>query len=252
MSALNFQKVMLHLIRFPEESLGLIQTRLGTPALTEKEKSQLQSMAADPLVRKYAYKIRFVRQRTAFKAIRLSKGFIEPKVLDQLYLENFEPSMGSCELEMLGVRFLEFCLTDPRSKKMLRTGEPFMMDFLKYDWARASVEFQQIREDDPRLPDGSLLRHAAFEIIALDYDISSYEKLKAKNLSSQVPPALKPTQLLFIAADRFPYCRIFQVDEPIKRFLLAQRQKPSNWGEALPMAYPAMVTAGLCRALSGR
>ena len=81
-------------------------------------------MVEDPLVRKFGFKMRFLRQRDATAVMRVSKDFLDPKALEIMYVEYFEPSRTSSDLTMFGVQFLEFCLkiplpVDPRRGRAL-------------------------------------------------------------------------------------------------------------------------------------
>jgi len=250
MSALAFQNVMALLIRFPTDSLEDLQKKLGDPELTSKEQDQLRQMSVDPLVRKFGQKMRFSRQRDATKIMRLSKDMITPEVFSSIYLELFEPSQTSINLETIGIQFIDFCLSDPRALEKLAGEVPYLTDVLRYERARAVTELDMVRENDPRLPQGSCLRHPCFQILDFQYDIPAIDRVKVKDPDSRPEPKLKPSKMIFMTVNEYPYCRIFQIDQAIESFLTVQLKNPDQWESALPAAYDGMVKVGLCRPLS--
>lgn len=247
MSAYGFQTVLAQLIRFPTDSLENIEERLGHPELTPLEQNQLRRMAQDPLVRKFGYKMRFCRQRDATEIMRLSKDFIDPSALDTMYQEYFEPTRTTSDLVLLGVQFLEFALHDERCRKLIHQGEPFLENLISYDQARAFIVRQVIPVEDASLPSGSRLRHTAFLIKDFRYDIPSIDRLKVKDPKSRAKPDPKALKLIFLRCEEAPFFRIFQIDDSIQRFLEIQKNAPESWCEPLPIAFPAMVSVGLCR-----
>lgn len=249
MSALNFQKMMAHLIRFPDESFDAIQARLNFPELTVQERKQLSKMETDPLVRKFGEKMRFLRQRDAARVMRLSKDFMDEATFNNLYLNHFEASRPSLDLNTLGLQFVEFCTKDPAARELLQKTEPYLEDVLRYEYVRTFIEIESIVEGDPKLPKNSYLRHNAFAIVDFQYDIPAIDKLKLKDPDSVHIPQKKPMKLIFLAVEQYPYCRVFQIDESVEAFLNAQRTDPESWTNDLPPAYAPMVKVGLCRPL---
>jgi len=249
MSALNFQRVMAHLLRFPTQTLDEVQSSLGNPELTALETSQLVGMYRDPLVQKYGYKLRFLRRRDSSRVIRLTSDFVDSQVLDRIYFELFEPPRVRLELETMGLQFLEFCLTDPGAREILDREPSFVLELMEYELAKAISELRII-DECLSLPQGSLLRHGAFTLLDLDFDIPTLDRLKVKNPEAKLPaPQPKPMKIVILTTERHPYTRVFQVDAAIERFLRIQLEAPSEWGEALPAAYSGMVGVGLCREL---
>jgi hypothetical protein len=249
MSAADFQKVMAHLIRFPTISLDGIHQKLGGLNLTDKEQGQLAQMENDVFVRKFGYKMRFLRQRDALQAMRLSKDFIDPVVLDHIYLNYFEPERTSGNYIHIGIEFLEFCLTDTRAQEAIGENKTFIEDILRYELTKLIIGIKDPRGFKKSLPSGSLLLHSGFKILNLRYDVPTIDKLKSTDAASCIPPTPNEIMVIFVAVDGHPYCRIFQIDKAIERFFAIQSENPDAWKEQLPDAYGAMVNLGLCRTL---
>ncbi len=243
MTSLAFQTGMAHLIRFPDLSWTDVEAKLNVPFSFE-ERVRLQAMANDPLVRKFGFKMRFLRQRDATEVMQTSKNYIGSKLLETLYVDLFEPERKSSALPFLGIYFLEFCLNDSRCQRLLEKENPFLRDMILYDYARAYVS-RQIPADTP-LPAGSLLAHNSFKIINLTYDIPSIHRLLVKNPDLRPLPGPVSMKLIFVRANKYPYYRMFTIDDTIERFLVGQRDSPEAYNEEKPQVYQNLKDIGLC------
>lgn len=246
MSALQFQKAMAHLIRYPEASWESMQQRF-LDDLSARELHTLEAMSRNPLVRKFGYKMRFLRYRDAKIVMRISLDFVEDAVLEQLFVDYFEPSRKGGDLFWIGVQFLEFCLQDPNCLKALAKYPAYVKDVIRYEATRATVERLVIDYESNQLPERSLLAHDAFRILELDYDIPTVDKLKVSQPESKPTPQPKQMTVLVLRSETTPYYRIYQIDSSIAEFLKAQRENPSLFQGPLPAAYSGMVACGLCR-----
>ena len=247
MSALDFQRVMAHLIRFPAESLDSICGRLGNLDLDSREMHRLMRMAEDPLVRKFGRKMSYCRRRDAVQVMRASKNVIPEHFLDYLFYELFDPGHATTDFVLLGVHFLEFLLSDERCDGVLDQCPVFARDCLRYDLARALVVRQVLRVPDPSLPAGSLLAHGAFTIIDLNHDVPAVDRLKLRNPGVTTEPRSAAMKLLFTRAVSSPFYQMFQIDDVVGNFLSTQRKDPAAWNGILPEAFDGMVKIGLCR-----
>ena len=247
MSAQSFQAVMAGLIRYPTYTLEKIRESLPPVSLSEKEERQLRQMAVDPLVRKFGYKMSLCRRRDATEVMKLSKDFIDPEILDEMFYKRFEPTRTSTDLVMLGVQFLEFALSDTDCLKLLESCPPFTRDLMLYDLAKASVLRMVNKATDSPLPPDSLLASRLFQIIKIECDAPAIDQLKTKDPNSKQIPSLKPLTLIFMRVASPPYYRMFQIDDSIAEFLMIQKENALGWKGELPKPFAAMVKVGLCR-----
>ncbi len=252
MSGAAFQTALANLIRFPMESLDHILGRLESCPLSEREKNRLVVMADDPLVRKYAEKMRILRQRDATQIMRLSKPFIEKRALDTMYQDYFEPTRGACDLTQIGVIFLEYLLNTSKCMQLVKEGPPFLEDLLRYDYTKSLIERSVLIEEDPSLPEGSLLYHNAFSILKLGFDAPTLDKkVNDGSAESGTPPDAKSMTVIIMRSIEHPFVRVFEIDAEIENFILAQRNNPLSWTSPLPAVYSNMVGVGFCRARKG-
>ena len=205
MSALNFQNVMAHLIRFPEQPLDAVESKLNFPELSAEEKAQLEKMATDPLVRKFGRKMSYCRRRDATQILRLARDFIPEEVLDRMFYERFERSGTTTDLVMVGVQFVDFLLADSDCSRHLDECPPFTRDVLRYEGTKAYIVRQVIKNDDPTLPDDTLLRHKAYRIIDIEYDVPSIDMQKQKDLKAVKSPEPKEMKLIFMRSEEPPF-----------------------------------------------
>lgn len=248
MSAGGFQKVMAHLIRFPEASLDSICAQLEHPNLTERERGQLSKMENDPLVRKFGSKMRYCRKRDALTVLPLSKDRMPSALIDELFHHRFEASTTSTDFVMIGVHFAEFLLSDETSRRMISSGCPsYVPDLLRYELAKAWIVRQRILQPDPALPAGSRLAHTSFRIVDLHYDIPAVDRARNQGKGNPMEPSLRRMKLLFVRTSVRPFYRMFQVDEGLSNFLEAQRDSPDTWKQDSPSCLGDLITLGLCR-----
>lgn len=250
MSALEFQRALAHRIRFPDQPAEEFQSWLRELDLTSCERDRLATMAGDPLVSKFGQKMRYCRQRDACEVLRLSREFLSEADLTAMFRDRFEPTRSSTDFVMLGVQFLEFALRDEVCLRIIARGKPFLKALLAYDYARAFIERQVIVPESSGIPAESLLRHGAFLVVELDFDVPRFARARNLGDKAGVEPAARALQLLFLRVAQAPYYRVFEIDATVAAFLAAQSRAPETWTDPLPAGYPGMVAVGLCRPLA--
>lgn len=248
MSAANFQTVMAHLIRFPDTSLTTVLKLVGDPALSDREKAQLSTMASDPMVRKFGSKMRYCRQRDALTVMPMSAARIPTALVDELFHERFENSTTSTNFVMLGVHFLEFLLRDEISLHKLSAERESIVDFLRYEHAKAWIVRQPLYVADPTVSPHSKLAHGAFCVIDVGHDIPAVDRARHQGESRLAEPAPRAMKLLFFRTPMRPFYRMFQIDESLASFLRVQRDSPTcPTALSLPACFADLVKIGLCR-----
>lgn len=242
-----FQKSLASLVRFPERSFESILSDIEPGSLTDQERHSLSLLAIDPLVRKFGSKMQFLRQREAQSVMRLSLAHIPQELLNILYLKHFEPSRISSDPLWVGVEFLKFLVNDPVCRDLLVDEPSFVIDLIKYDYAKAYATRQVPLINDPDLPEGSLLNHGKLVVISLASDVPTYDRAKWNGDAEVSNPLPKDLTMLFLPNHDAPFYRSFQIDAEIESFLNAQLTRPSGWQGPVPKVYPSMVKVGLCR-----
>lgn len=249
MSALDFQRAMAGLIRFPTDDLSEIMQKVGNLSLTDIETQRLEKMATDVLVRKFGFKMSILRKKDASELLRVTRHFVNDELISYLFIDLFDPSRTATDYVMIGVQFLEFMLSDPRAIELIRKSSPYAEAAVQYDLVKART-VRTIIPFEPITPEGSHLYHLGFHILRLPYDMATYDKQVTKDSNFAGMPAEKNVVLLFIRFGIAPYYKLFQIDEEVAGFLETQRDNPKAWTAPLPKVFDGLVQLGLCKKLN--
>lgn len=251
MSLIQFQTGLAELIRLPEMNRGFeFSAFLERFNLTEIEKIRLRKLAEDPKVSKYGSSMAGVRWETPEMQLRLAHRLIPKSALEHIYRDIFEPQAVSVRFHELTDRFLGCLIDDPKAKEVLSEAAPSSIyDVLKFERLQLSYYRGDITIEKESAPPGSLLRHGAFRLLALEYDVPAF----ILDLPQEVgivrgEPEPRRLVVLFIPDEAGAGARYFEVDDSIQNFLeILSRNPLAEPGK--PSSYSDLVALGLCKPL---
>lgn len=235
----GFQTAVTRLLRMPETTRAHLQEVTDELGLSGGQARQLRSLAADPLVLKYAQLMRLLRRDSALQALPVAREQLGDKALSDLYLDWFEPTAALVRQDDLSPRFVAFLAALPADAPALESLPEHARDLFRYELAALTIE--RARRRDRKAPRGSRLKHTAFLVIDLDHDLTQLLKHAREGTVAALTEYRRPTKLLFVKGEARRAPRLFKIDAPLQEFLERGGQG------AKPPAYAALVGIGLCR-----
>ena len=254
MSLFQFQAGLAELIRLPEKNRGTeLAAFLERFELTENEIIWLKGLSENPKVAKYGRSMAGVRWETPELQLRLAHKLVPKTALEHLYRDFFEPQAIRVQLHELTDAFLRFLIEDPGARKVLsEAAPPSVFEILRFERIQLKFFRGDITIEKAPVADGSILRHAAFRILDLSYDVPAFVLLMPEEGSTdvlKVEPKPKKLTLLFIPDETEPGARYFEIDETVSQFLERLAREPLA-DLSRPSSYADLVKLGICRSLS--
>lgn len=271
MTLQHFQSALAHVIRRPPESLEVLQELFLDYDLSVSERSVIEQLAGDRLVKDFSDEMRDKRWSAIRRVTSCLRPFIAEKQLKELCREDFEQKHAQTPFADISISFLEYLATDVYAKAALAPLTPdFFLNLVQYLFTVSYFSRGTMAE---RLvtPVGSLLTHTRFKICELDYDVRELaEEIIEPNdlrqvdyiaqeedvleehlleLTTESLPEKRSLTLLFVADQTFAEFRSFEIDVELRDFLTSQLSDPPV-KKRMPSCYAQLALLGLCRPLS--
>lgn len=251
MSQAQFQEALATLIRLPDHNRLDIEEFLERYELSSQDRDNLRHIADHREAFKFGYKMRRGRINFLLESIPISLEYIDQNQLIAFIEKEFDPVHTMIHARKIYRAFKDYFSSKENSRHALITryfGDlpEFFWDLFTFEILDAELEFQGFR--NLPVPQESVLKHAKFETLSLNFKIHSFVEKKRSTASKKrtsAGPQKKRTHLLFLSDDEIA-CgyQIFEIDETGIDFLSKSlRGEPCD----KPSYYQDFVDCGLCK-----
>ena len=253
MSLLGLQSAITNLIRLPRENRGDLASFVKDFDLTPQELKAVSSLAEHAELNKYGHELAGQRWDKIHKRILRLFTFVSHEWVESVWFERFEPQAKHLEGDIVGrdtytLAFIDFLRTDPETvADLIEIGPAFVLDLLLYLRAEGTVRRYLNNETAP--PKGSHLKHQAFKIVRLGFDIPDViDRALAEEDTglSQLEASQRDLTVLMLM-DQAHEFRMFEIDNELAAFLEAEAERSTaGRGSIKDSVYTGLCELGLC------
>lgn len=249
MSHSQLQEALAMLIRLPEHNRTTIDAFIAGYQLSPQDKLNLQQLASNREVNKFAYKMRRGRINFLVESIPLTLEFLDPDKFIKFVENEFDPKYTNVHARQIYREFRQFISQFGNEKpdiikEYLGDLPDFLLDLMIFELLDSELEFQGFK--NTILADNARLKHNRFEILSLDYKIHHFVERKriksAKENASTAPKKGKTFLLFLFDENEFGY-QLFEIDNVGMNFL---EQARNGIEVQAPSYYNDFIECGLC------